>query len=263
MPTGNLNVAMLPLDIRLGDIRHNVAVATERIENLPPETDLVVLPELFNTGFGDFSEDPHFLAESDDGFTVSTMCALSKRLDIAIAGGFIGKADDRLFNRAFIIADGVPLAFYNKRHLFAGPEQKIFTRGEQISPVVNVKGWNLRLAICYDLRFPVWNRSINLDYDGMIVVANWPNSRYYAWSHLVIARAIENQCYIAACNREGEDIYGLYARGDSMIVNAMGYPVGHVADDGTVTGVLDGSSLETDRKRLKPYLVADDFTLHL
>lgn len=260
-PSQNINVALLPLDIRLGDVRHNLSEVEQRICALPPEVDLVVLPELFNTGFDEFPESIDSFAEADDGPTVASLKRLSAEHDVAIAGGFIGKRGGRYYNRAVFVDQGEPLAFYNKRHLFAGAESKLFTRGNMLSPIVEFKTWRLRLSICYDLRFPVWNRSVGNDYDVLLLMANWPGSRYYAWKHLVIARAIENQCYACACNREGEDYYGSYRRGDSMIVDAMGQPIGMCYDDGTVMATLDCEAFNADRQRLKPWRMADEFTL--
>lgn len=263
MPTENLRVALVPIDIKLGDVRHNVAWACECINNLEEGIDLVVLPELFNVGFGDYSVSPEHLAEPDDGSTVSSMLELSRIKNVAIVGGFLATDGKNLYNRAFAVYAGKTLAFYNKRHLFAGPESRIFRPGQEESPIVDVKGWKLRIAICYDLRFPVWNRAVDNNYDALIIVANWPNSRYYAWSHLIKARAIENQAYVAACNREGKDVYGTYMRHDSMVVNAMGYDVSEPADGANVYATFDASRLNDDRKFLQPWRVADKFQLIL
>lgn len=258
-----LNTVLLPLNLMLGNKEHNLAAAEKRIESLNKEVNLVVLPELFNTGFGDFGDNLHALAENEDGETISRMKALSAQRGIAIIGGFIRHEGNQLYNSAFIINKGDLSAIYDKRHLFAGPEQKLFHRGESPSPIVDINGWKVRLAICYDLRFPVWNRSRGLDYDVLVFIANWVHARNYAWRQLLIARAIENQAYVLACNREGEDIYGKYMRGDSMIVNAMGYPIGKENPEGSVSAILDYNSLESDRHHLKPWKVADDFTINL
>lgn len=261
-PETDLKVVLLPLDIKLGDIPHNLAGAELLIDKLPEDTDLVVLPELSNVGFGDYSVGPEELAEPIDGRTIERFCKISaERGGMAIVGGFLRCEDGKLFNSSFFISDGKLQTYYDKRHLFAGAEQRIFERGTEQSPTVTFRGWRLRLAICYDLRFPVWNRSINCGYDALIVVANWPHSRFYAWKHLIIARAIENQAYVVACNREGVDVYGDYLRGDSMIVNAMGYTVDEKHDDGTVTGMLEAARLRDDRKFLQPWRVADEFKL--
>lgn len=258
-PDRNLKVAMLPLDIKLGDIRHNVAAAEMRIRELDKDTDLVVLPELFNIGFGDYGESPREYSEPDNGFTVTTMQRLADELNLGIIGGFMGRNGNDLLNRAFFLRPFASPVFYNKRHLFAGPEQHIFARGTNLPPILEFRSWRLKLIICYDLRFPVWTRAVNNDYDALVHIANWPNSRYYAYKQLLIARAIENQTYIAACNREGTDVYGDYARGDSMILNAMGYIVSTCEKDGTVKGTFDHEVFLSDRKKLQPWRVADSF----
>lgn len=263
MPTKNLNAVLLPLDIRLGDKRHNLTIARERIASLPQDTDLVILPELFNVGFGNFENGLLPLSETTEGLTIKTMREISAEFDISVIGGFVRREEDFFFNCAFVISEGKLQAIYDKRHLFAGPEQKLFRRGEKLSPIINIKGWNIRIAICYDLRFPVWNRSKNLDYDAVVFIANWVHARHYAWRQLIIARAIENQAYVLACNREGRDIYGEYMRGDSLIVNAMGYSVGTEHPDGSVSATLDCKMLESDRQHLQPWRMADDFTIHL
>lgn len=260
-PDRNLKVALLPIAIKLGDIRHNVAVAESRIRSLEKDTDLVVLPELFNVGFGDYGEAPREYSEPDDGYTVTTMQRLADELNIGIIGGFMGQQGDALLNRAFFVRPGETPVFYNKRHLFAGPEQKTFARGMNLPPIVKFRSWRLKLIICYDLRFPGWVRERYNNYDAIIHIANWPNSRYYAYKQLLIARAIENQAYVAACNREGSDVYGDYTPGDSMILNAMGYPVNSIETDGTVKGIFDYKVFLSDLTKLQPWRVADNFMI--
>ncbi len=258
-----MNVVLIPLDIALGNKEHNLAVVELRVSRLDDNVDLVVLPEMFNTGFGAFQESLSSLAETETGNTISRMKALSKKKGIAIIGGFIRRDGEDFYNSAFAVSDGELIAIYDKRHLFAGPEQKLFQRGQSPSPIVTIKGWRIRIAICYDLRFPVWNRSRNLNYDAIVFIANWVHIRNYAWRHLIIARAIENQAYVLACNREGTDFYGEYMRGDSMIVNAMGYPIETLDENGDVYATLDKNLLDSDRRHLKPWKVADDFTIEI
>jgi len=258
-----LNVVLIPLEIMLGNKEHNLLAVEERVRTLDSSVNLVILPELSNTGFGDFHNEIHSLAEDETGETISRMKRLSSENDIAIIGGFIRKKGENLYNSAFVIDNGELIAVYDKRHLFAGPERKLFKHGRELSPTVTIKGWKIRISICYDLRFPVWNRSKNLDYDAIVFIANWVHARYYAWRQLIIARAIENQAYVLACNREGEDIYGKYTRGDSMIVNAMGFPIGELESNGNVNAVLDRNLLDADRRHLQPWKVADDFTINI
>lgn len=263
MPTQDLNVALLPFDMRLGDIAFNTTIALKRIASLPSDIDLVVLPELATTGFGDIRGGIASLAEEDNGPTIQKMCEASIKYNVAICGGFVGKIGDSIYNRCYFISNGEPKAFYSKRHLFAGPEQKCFSKGDSLPPVIDYKSWKLRPLICYDLRFPVWCRSMENNFDAIILIANWPNSRFFAWQNLITARAIENQAYVAACNREGEDVYGMYGRGDSMIVNALGMPVSTTLEDGTVTGRFDSQRFNTDRDNFKPWKMADKFSIDI
>lgn len=147
MPTKNINAVLLPLDIRLGDKRHNLTIARERIAALPQDTDLVILPELFNVGFGNFENGLLSLSETTEGLTIKTMCEISEEFDISVIGGFVRREGDFFFNSAFVISEGKLQSIYDKRHLFAGPEQKLFRRGEQLSPIVNIKGWNIGLIL--------------------------------------------------------------------------------------------------------------------
>lgn len=122
--------------------------------------------------------------------------------------------------------------------------------------------WKLKMAICYDLRFPVWMRNVNLEYDALVIPANWPCSRQYAWEHLIEARAIENQSYILACNREGTDEYGQYTRGQSIVVDDFGKIISHLDNDtGIVLATLNAERLCTNRKHFAPYRDADTFTI--
>lgn len=261
MPSRDLNVALLPLDIRLEDRDWNLKMIADRISRLPSSVDLVLLPELATTGFGEFKSHISSLAEGTDGPTIDAMKRLSEENGVAICGGYIRADVTGYYNSCFFVADGRLLGIYDKRHLFAGAESRVFTPGDSLPPIIEYKSWKLRPVICYDLRFPVWNRAHGHDYDVMLLIANWPKSRYYAWKHLIIARAIENQVYVAACNREGEDIYGVYGRGDSLVVNALGCLVGKTLEDGSEVARLDFETFNNDRKTLQPWRMADKFTI--
>ncbi len=261
MPVQDLNVALLPLDIRFADKKANLDMVCKRIHDLPEGTDLVVLPEMFNVGFGDFPEGVGSVAESDDGLTIETIKQLSLERSIAICGGFIGKSGSEVYNRCFFVAEGKPLGFYNKRHLFYGPESAMFAPGSTQPPIIEYKSWRIRPFICFDLRFPVWSRSVGNNFDIMIFIANWPHARYHAWRQLSVARAIENQAIVLSCNREGEDFYGKYERGDSLIINSSGFEIGRTADDGTEIATLSFESFNSDRKTLQPWRSADAFEL--
>ena len=267
MPSTELNIALLPLDIVEMDVAANLSAVERRIELLPEQTDLVVLPEMFSTGF---TTDPSILVRIAENTasspTLDALRSIAARKNVAIWGSMIARTDDGLgfINRGFMISPGAATEYYDKRHTFSlGGESKAFARGSQLSPIVEFRGWRLKMSICYDIRFPVWNRSRANDYDALIVPANWVNSRYYAWRHMLIARAIENQAYVAGCNREGSDLYGSYQRGDSLILDFNGHEIGTLSTDGTISATLQGGLLDTARARFAPWRDADPFTLNI
>lgn len=214
----DIKVALLPLDIVWADREANIKKVTEALSKLDADTDLVVLPELFSTGF---SADPDLLgeiAETNGGQTMSVIRELAARHNVAIAGGFLARTGSKLYNRAFFIEPSGDETFYDKRHLFAiSAESKFFTCGDRVPPIIRYRGWNFALIVCYDLRFPVWCRNVDNRYDVLVAPANWPAAREYAWRHLIIARGIENQAYVIGADRGGEDEYGIY---DGMAFSA-------------------------------------------
>ncbi|MDE6704120.1 MAG: nitrilase family protein [Muribaculaceae bacterium] len=209
--SNKLKVAIASLDITAGDKNENINRLKACIGNLDSDTDLLVLPELFSTGFTSNNDRMKELAETNGGMTISMLRGIAAQYNVAVAGSYLARTGSSIFNRAFFIEPSGDETFYDKRHLFSmSSEAKILVKGESILPVVRYRGWNIAVAVCYDLRFPVWCRNVGLKYDLLTVPANWPNSREYAWRHLLIARAIENQAYIIGVNRSGEDKFGCY-----------------------------------------------------
>ncbi len=181
-------------------------------------TDLVVLPEMFSTGF---SMKPWESFETMDGETVAWMLNHAERLDAVITGSLIMQIDDHYVNRMIWARPDGELDYYDKRHLFRfGKEHLHYEAGDQ-RVILRHKGWRVALFICYDLRFPVWSRNQG-DYDLALYVANWPDARQFAWDSLLVARAIENQCYVAASNRIGEDALGNTFSGGSALFDPKG-----------------------------------------
>ncbi len=264
MPTRNLKVALIPLDVVIGDKKQNLKHLIGRLENIACDTDLIVLPEAFSTGY---VADKAFLmemAEDNDGPTMSQIHDVCEKYGFAICGGFIATSNCQLYNRGFFVEPGGETNFYDKRHLFSmGHEDQLLSQGMSHSPIIRFRSWNIKMAICYDIRFPVWNRNIANQYDALIVPANWAHSRLYAWKHLLMARAIENQSYVLGCNREGADGYGQYERGDSFIFNHWGVNVADYHDDGTIYGVLDADKITRDRDKFSPWRDSDSFELRM
>lgn len=218
MTSETLRTAIISLNIVDADKNANLQNTRNAISSLTrAEIDIAVLPELFSTGYVDDIQLVRRLAENNSGPTLTELKELSSTTNIAICGSFIATDDDgrNFFNRCFFITPGGELTTYDKRHLFIlGREAEIFTAGSNMPPVAQYRGWKIALAVCYDLRFPCWLRNRvtdgNLSYDLLLLPANWPQDRGYAWHQLLIARGIENQAYIVGANRSGEDKFGLY-----------------------------------------------------
>ena len=264
MPSTTLTAAIIPLDIKALDSNVNVSAAIGRIEALPTDVDIAVLPEMFNTGFTPDTGKIQEVAQLPDGTAITQLREVAHRLRIAVCGSYLAKdSEGHFYNQGFMIdPDNDSVSFYNKHHLFRyGGESEVLTAGRELAPILQFRGWCLKMSLCYDIRFPVWNRSRANDYDILVVPANWAHARYYAWRHLLIARAIENQCYVLGCNREGTDLYGTYERGDSMILNYWGKNIGETLADGTIIARLDGERLTRDREKFAPWRDADTFEL--
>ena len=221
--------------------------------------DLIVLPEMFSTGF---SMDSAALAEPEDGPTSRWLSQQAQDLDAVVCGSLIIQAADGSYRNRLLWArpDG-SLAHYDKRHLFrmAG-EHKHYSAGEQ-QVVLELKGWRVRPLICYDLRFPVWSRDAG-GTDLLLYTANWPAARRQHWYRLLPARAIENLCYVAAVNRVGEDSKGHAYSGDSQVLDFQGEALLAAQDtDGVFRVSLSAAELAAYRQRFPAHLDADMFSL--
>ncbi|MDE6628424.1 MAG: nitrilase family protein [Muribaculaceae bacterium] len=216
-----MKVAAISLNSSPGLVTANLEAAERLIAALDRDTDLAVLPELFSTGFIHDGKQLSLLAENGTG-TMADIMRWSRTYDMAIAGSFLAVEEGKILNRGFIVTPDGNATIYDKHHLFClSPESKTFTAGTELPPTVHYRGWNIALVICYDLRFPVWCRNKGLRYDMLLVPANWPHARAYAWRQLLIARAIENQAVVVGANRSGQDDYGEYS-GLSYIIDPYG-----------------------------------------
>lgn len=241
---------------------HDPAANRARFEPLLEQArgaDLVVLPEMFSTGFSMHSAE---LAEPENGPTTAWLCERARRINAVITGSLIIQAADGSYRNRLLWArpDG-SLAHYDKRHLFrmAG-EHKHYSAGEE-QVLLEVKGWQVRPLICYDLRFPVWSRDPH-DTDLLLYTANWPGARRHHWNRLLPARAIENLCYVAAVNRVGTDGKGHAYTGDSQVLDFQGETLlatGEAAGVFRVT--LGAADLAHYRERFPANLDADRFHL--
>lgn len=262
-----LNVTLVQSKLYWEDREANLKMFSEKILGLEDKLELVVLPEMFSTGF---SMNPSALSEKMDGETVSWMKTIAAEKRIIITGSVIIEEEGKYFNRLIWMLPNGQLGFYDKRHLFGyAEEDQYYTPGNK-RLIASAKGWKINLQVCYDLRFPVWARQslpINSDvtepeYDLLVYVANWPEKRSHAWKTLLQARAIENQCYVIGVNRVGKDGKDIYYSGDSMIINPLGevvYTKQHEEDIFTYT--LDPGKLEEVRSRLPFLKDADPFLI--
>ena len=211
-----MKITILQRDIIWANPQENVRRADAAID-AQPGADLYVLPEMFSTGF---CTEPKDIAENDHSETLQWMQQKAKALDAAIAGSVAITKDGKFYNRFYFVKPDGSVEHYDKKHLFTyGGEHKRFTAGDR-RVVVEFRGVRFLMEVCYDLRFPVWARNHG-DYDAILYVASWPTSRVEAWSTLLRARAIENQCYVVGVNRVGDDPACNYC-GGSAIIDAYG-----------------------------------------
>ncbi len=201
----------------------NRSLFEDKINSIQQKTELVILPEMFSTGF---SMQPEHFAETMDGESVAWMKRTASTKKIILTGSLMIKEEDKFYNRLIWMLPNGEYGYYDKRHLFAyGNEHNHYAAGKKRC-IASVKGWKINLQVCYDLRFPVWARQCINDgapeYDVLIYVANWPERRSIAWKTLLQARAIENQCYVIGVNRVGDDGNGIHYAGESIVIDPLG-----------------------------------------
>ncbi len=240
------------MDVAWEDKEQNLDYVESRLQKLEAGQ-IVVLPEMFSTGF---SMNTGELAETMEGSTVERMKSLAKEYKLIITGSLIIEDAGKYYNRMlWVQPDGV-VHHYDKRHLFTLAEESQHYSAGQERVIAQVGGWKILLQVCFDLRFPVWQRNVE-DYDAMIVVGNWPESRILAWEKLLMARAIENQCFVLAVNRIGIDPSTKYS-GKSMLINPLGEQV-QTADnrEEILLSEIHGQDLEKVRSQF-PFLSSRD-----
>ena len=236
----------------------------EKIAGIKEKTQVIILPEMFSTGF---SMKPEQLAETMDGETIKWMQKVAADKKVIVTGSVIITEDGNFYNRLVWMLPNGQYGYYNKRHLFAfAEEDKHYTGGTERF-IASVNGWKINLMVCYDLRFPVWARQQfdednNFEYDALIYVANWPERRSHAWKSLLQARAIENQCYVIGVNRVGEDGNGIYHSGDSMVIDPLGEMLYHKKDEEDIfTVTLKKEDLQEVRNKFQFWRDADEFSI--
>ena len=254
----NLRVSLVQTDLVWEDPAANCAQLEERLADLTGKTDVVVLPEMFATGF---SMSPTG-AEIGRGPVLQWMQVQASRLGALMIGSLKVKQQNSFLNRLYAVHPDGSFVSYDKRHLFRmGAENEFYQAGDK-QVIVSYKGWNLAVFICYDLRFPVWSRNVGMAYDAAIYVANWPAPRANAWRTLLQARAIENLAYVVGVNRVGTDANNLSYAGDSLLVDFKGgLQLDLQAKDQILTSELSAVDLADFRAKFPAHLDADLFSL--
>jgi omega-amidase len=264
-----LPVTLVQTHLYWEDPEKNRKMITEKIIQHTQPGQVVVLPEMFTGGF---TMQADVVAETMEGETVSWMKQLSKERKIILCGSMVIEEKDQdptgntplYFNRLLWVLPNGEIGIYNKRHLFGyAGEDQVYTAGNN-RLIASVKGWKINLQICYDLRFPVWARQDNEhpEYDVLVYVANWPARRAHAWRSLLIARAIENQCYVIGVNRVGKDGNGIDYSGNSMVIDPLGEVLKEISDiEEIYTIELSYTHLQDIRTRFPFLKDRDQFSL--
>ena len=267
-----LTITTIQTVLHWEDKKRNLEMLGDKIAGIREHTEIVVLPEMFSTGF---SMQPALLAETMDGETVQWMKRIAARKKVILTGSMIVKEDvagsPRYYNRLIWMLPNGQYGVYDKRHRFAyAGEDAEFSAGTK-RLIASVKGWKINLLVCYDLRFPVWARqrssgkegnNSSPEYDLLIYVANWPDRRVHAWKTLLQARAIENQCYVVGVNRVGDDGNNIHYSGESMIVDSMGEVLYTKKEDEDIfTITLTKEHLHAVREKLPFWKDADRFQI--
>lgn len=263
--TSNLNVCLYPMTLEWGNKKANMSALRQAVETVHPDTDLLILPEMFSTGFiTSDKETVRELAERNSGETVELLQELACSHNVAIAGSFIADTGGSLFNRAFFVEPCGDVAFADKRHLFTmAGEHKVFSSGDARLKI-RFRGWNISMVVCYDIRFPVWCRNTGNEYDLLIAVANWPKPRVDAWTQLLKARAIENLSYVCGVNCKGLDTGGVEYDGRSHIFDFKGKDISMSHPDSPfIYASLSMEKLQSFRKKFPAWNDADNFTINL
>ena len=264
-----LTVTIIQTDLHWENKKANLQMLEEKIKRISQKTELVILPEMFSTGF---SMKTHELAEAMNGETVEWMKRIASEEKIIITGSVIIKEENNFYNRLIWMLPNGKYGIYDKRHLFGfGKEDEHYSPGNK-RLIAQVKGWKINLQVCYDLRFPVWSRQApsllesageEVEFDLLIYVANWPERRSHAWKTLLCARAIENQSYVVGVNRIGKDGNDVYHSGNSMIIDPLGEVLYHKADEEDVfTITLNKEHLQKVRQQFPFLKDADGFIIN-
>ena len=250
----NLKVCLVQADLvwedKAANLTHLEALLTEK----KPEVDLIVLPEMFATGFSMQTAKTWSSMEGDE---VAWMQRMAVQYKAVVCGSLNIKEENTFYNRLLLVSEEGVIGQYDKRHLFGMAKEDAYYRAGEDRLICKIGDWKVNFLICYDLRFPVWSRN-DADYDLLLYVANWPERRAYAWRQLLIARAIENQCFVLGVNRVGVDGNEMRYQGDSAVIDPMGEVLWTDSDKEVVhVHTLNAEDLERTRQKL-PFLADRD-----
>jgi predicted amidohydrolase len=268
----SLTITIIQPNLNWENKKANLDMLTQKIESIQEKTEVIILPEMFSTGF---SMRPELLAEKMNGETVEWMKKTASSKKIILTGSLIIDEEGKYYNRLIWMLPDGEYGMYDKRHLFAYAEEHNHYSAGNKRLIAQVKGWKINLLVCYDLRFPVWARqapsqpspkgeekAVVHEYDVLIYIANWPERRILAWKTLLQARAIENQCYVIGVNRVGDDGNNIHHSGDSMIIDPMGEIIYHKSNEEDVfTYTLQKEKLEDARQKFPFWKDADSFEI--
>jgi predicted amidohydrolase len=257
-PNNPLRVSLVQFEIAWEDPLANCALLEEKLQHLINQTDVVVLPEMFSTGFSMNDQG----AEIGHGPVIKWLKLMANRLNALVVGSIKCKENNQFFNRFVAFTPNGEKFSYDKKHLFRmGGEEQFYTAGNE-RRIISYKNWNIAAFVCYDLRFPVWSRNVDLSYDLAIYVANWPAVRAHAWNTLLRARAIENLAYVAGVNRIGQDGNEIQYQGDSALISYLGDDLLNLSnEDSILTLSISKSDLMEFRAKFPTDLDADHFEL--
>ncbi len=252
-----LNIALIQSNLYWEDPASNRKMFEEKIDTVPDHVDLIVLPEMFTTGF---TMKPQNIALSEDDGTVEWMKRMAQQYNVAMVGSIIFQENGKFFNRLYFVSPEGALEIYDKKHTFTlAGEDEVYEAGKE-KLIFEYKGFRICPMICYDLRFPVWSRNTE-DYDVLIYVANWPKKRINAWDTLLKARAIENMAYCIGVNRIGTDGVDFEYNGHSAVYDVLGEPLVYSEEGEILYATLDKEHIEITRKKLRFLEDRDSFNL--
>lgn len=255
----NLKISIIQADLHWEDAQKNLDMFSELIAKIPETTNLIILPEMFSTGFSMNAEN---LAEPTSGNALSWMQKIAREKNCAVTGSLIITENDKYYNRLYFVFPTGKFEQYDKRHTFTlAKEHETYDSGTK-KLIVDYEGWKICPLVCYDLRFPVWARNVE-NYDLLIYVANWPETRIHAWDILLQARAIENMSYCIGVNRTGEDGNKYRYNGHSAVYDSLGKNLLNSITEKVFVSTVEISKehLQENRNKLKFLQDRDSFSL--